>query len=156
MPSDPIGPLSAASSASSGTDVGHPFKPQPRVDALNRPFWDGCNQGRLLIQHCGACDRHVFYPRVCCPYCRADGLEWVQASGQGRVISHTTVRRTHHDGFNADAPYVFAAIELDEGPCLYGQLPGAPLDGESLAGRRVSAVFLEHGPGRKIAAFRLD
>lgn len=131
------------------------LKPQPRVNALNRPFWDGCNRGRLLIQHCGACRRHVFYPRVCCPYCREDRLEWVEASGLGKVISHTTIYRTHHDGFNGDAPYVFAAIELEEGTCLYGQLPGAPLEGPSLVGRSVSAIFVEHGPGQKIAAFQL-
>jgi uncharacterized OB-fold protein len=130
------------------------LKPQPRVSALNRPFWEGCNEGRLVIQHCSACRRHVFYPRVCCPFCREDSLEWVPASGRGRVISHTTVRRTHHDGFNADAPYVFAAIELEEGPCLYGQLSGVPTEGESLIGQAVEAIFVEHGPGQKIAAFR--
>ncbi|MGE8613486.1 MAG: Zn-ribbon domain-containing OB-fold protein [Achromobacter veterisilvae] len=131
------------------------LKPQPRISALNQPFWQGCNEDRLMIQYCGACRRHVFYPRVCCPFCREDGLQWVSASGRGKVISHTTVRRTHHDGFNAEAPYVFAAIELEEGPCLYGQLPGAPLEGASLIGQAVLATFVEHGPGQKIAAFRL-
>lgn len=129
-------------------------KPQPRVTALNEPFWAGCNEGRLMIQRCGACGRHVFYPRVCCPHCKADQLAWVQASGRGKVISHTTVRRTHHDGFNAEAPYVFAAIELEEGPCIYAQLPGAPLEGASLIGAAVTAEFVPHGPGQKIPAFR--
>jgi len=131
------------------------LKPQPRINALNQPFWQGCNDDRLMIQYCASCRHHVFYPRVCCPYCREDGLQWVLASGRGKVLSHTTVRRTHHDGFNAEAPYVFAAIELEEGPCLYGQLPGAPVDGESLIGLQVRATFVEHGPGQKIAAFRL-
>jgi uncharacterized OB-fold protein len=131
------------------------LKPQPRVTELNRPFWSGCNEGRLMIQRCAACKRGVFYPRVCCPYCRAGDLDWVQASGRGKVISHTTVRRTHHDSFNAEAPYVFAAIELEEGPCLYAQLRGAPTEGASLIGRPVAAEFVEHGPGLKIAAFHL-
>lgn len=131
-------------------------KPQPRVNALNEPFWAGCNEGRLMIQRCGACSRHVFYPRVCCPFCHEDKLSWVQASGRGRVISHTTVRRTHHDGFNADAPYVFAAIELEEGPCMYAQMPGAPVDAPSLIGASVQARFVQHGPGRKIAVFLID
>ena len=63
--------------------------------------------------------------------------------------------RTHHDGFNAEAPYVFAAISLDEGPCLYAQLQRAPVAGTSLIGTAVRAVFVDHGPGRKIAAFLL-
>jgi uncharacterized protein len=131
------------------------LKPQPRVTALNRPFWDGCSEGRLLIQHCPACAKSIFYPRVCCPFCQHGELDWVQASGNGKVISHTTVHRTHHEGFNAEAPYVFAAVALDEGPCFYAQLNGAPIDGTSLIGRAVRVEFMPHGPGLRIAAFRL-
>jgi uncharacterized protein len=132
-------------------------KPQPRVTALAQPFWDGANERRLMIQRCTAptCGKAVFYPRVCCPHCKSPSLEWVQASGRGRVISHTTVRRTHHDGFNADAPYVFAAIALEEGPCIYGQVPDAPTEGASLIGRHLRVDFVEHGPQRLMPVFRL-
>jgi uncharacterized OB-fold protein len=131
------------------------LKPQPRITELNRPFWNGCNEGRLLIQRCAACERAVFYPRVCCPFCQHGELKWIQAAGRGKVISHTAVYRTHHDGFNAEAPYVFAAIALEEGPCIYAQLNGAPADGTSLIDRRVAVEFVPHGPGLSIAAFRL-
>ena len=130
------------------------LKPQPRVNELTRPYWDGANNGRLMIQRCVDCDRAVFYPRVCCPFCKGPQLKWIEASGRGRVISHTTVRRTHHDGFNSDAPYVFAAVALDEGPCIYAQLPVAPLEG-SLVGRVVAVDFADHGPGRRMPVFRL-
>lgn len=131
------------------------LKPQPRITPLNQLFWDGCNNGKLMLQHCGACNQHVFYPRVCCPFCHADALSWKESSGVGEVISHTTIRRTHHDAFNDEAPYVFAAVKLAEGPCLYGQMPHAPTDGETLIGRAVHAIFLAHGPGQNIAAFEL-
>ena len=26
-------------------------------DALTQPFWDAANEGRLVIQHCHACNR---------------------------------------------------------------------------------------------------
>lgn len=131
------------------------LKPKPRLSALELPFWDGCNEHRLMIQHCTNCSRGVFYPRACCPYCRADALQWIQACGRGKVISHTTVRRTHHDGFNEEAPYVFAAIELQEGPCIYGQLIGAPTAGPSLVNAAVEVTFVDHRPGQKLAAFSL-
>jgi uncharacterized OB-fold protein len=131
------------------------LKPQPRVTALSRPFWDGCNANTLVIQRCRSCTRAVFYPRVCCPFCKGPDLDWFEASGTGSVITHTTVRRTHHDGFNAEAPYVFAAIELAEGPLFYATLIGAPIDGPSLIGRAVKARFVDHGPGRKLCAFEL-
>ncbi len=133
------------------------LKPQPRVNELNRPFWEGANSGTLMIQRCARpeCGKAVFYPRVCCPFCKGAELNWVKASGRGRIISHTTVRRTHHDGFNSEAPYVFAAIALDEGPCLYAQLPGAPLE-DSLTDREVEVEFAEHGPSRRMPVFRLS
>jgi uncharacterized OB-fold protein len=131
------------------------LKPRPRVTELNRPFWNGCNEGRLVIQKCRACARAVFYPRACCPFCKAGDLDWIVASGWGRIISHTTVHRTHHDSFNAEAPYVFAAVALDEGPAMYGQVVGAPTADTSLIGRAVTTAFVEHVPGQKIAAFRL-
>jgi len=131
------------------------LKPQPRITELNRPFWNGCNEGRLMIQRCAACRRAVFYPRVCCPFCKHGELEWIEATGRGKVISHTTIHRTHHDGFNAEAPYVSAAIALDEGPCIFAQLNGAPIDGASLIERPVAVEFVPHGPDLKIAAFRL-
>jgi len=133
------------------------LKPQPRVNALTRPFWDGANERRLMIQRCTsqACGKAVFYPRVCCPFCKSRDLRWIEATGIGRVISHTTVHRTHHDGFNGDAPYVFAAIALEEGPCMYAQMPWAPSDGRSLVGAAVRVDFVEHGPQRLMPVFRL-
>lgn len=132
-------------------------KPQPRVTEVNAPFWDGVNAGRILLQHClnPHCGRVVFYPRVCCPFCHRAELQWREVAGGGRIVSHTTVHRVHHDGFAAEAPYVFVAVELDAGALLYGQLRGGPVDGTSLVGQLVTAEFVEHGPGRRLIRFRL-
>src|SRR6478609_628847 len=120
-------------------------KPQPRVTALTRPYWDGANDGRLMIQRClsPACGKAVFYPRVRCPYCHGAELTWSRASGRGSIITHTTVRRAHHDGFAASVPYVFAAVEIKEGQCIYARVLGAPTEGVSLVGRAVVVDFIE-------------
>jgi hypothetical protein len=132
------------------------LKPQPRVNEVTKPFWDACNDGRLTMQRCQdpTCGKTVFYPRVCCPYCKGAVLAWVDVPGRGKIVSHTTIHRTHHNGFNAEAPYVFAAIEI-EGAGLYAQVPGAPTDGSSLIGREVTVEFVTHGPDRKMPMFRL-
>jgi uncharacterized OB-fold protein len=139
-------------------DHGHVpvLKPQPRVNEVSQPFWDGINEGRIRLQRCIApgCGRAIFYPRVCCPYCRRAKVEWFDASGRGRILSYTTVHRAHHDGFNAELPYVFAAVELEEGVIVYGQVD-APPDSPSLQGRRVKVGFAPHGPGRQIIMFKL-
>ena len=37
-------------------------KPLPRVNAINKPFWDACNRGELVLQQCQAndCGRHSY------------------------------------------------------------------------------------------------
>jgi len=132
-------------------------KPQPRVTEVNRPFWDGVNAGKILLQHClnPQCRRVIFYPRVCCPYCHRADLEWKEVPPSGRIVSHTTVHRVHHDGFAVEAPYVFAAVELTGAALMYGQVGGAPTDGASLVGQAVHAEFVAHGPDRRLIRFRL-
>jgi uncharacterized OB-fold protein len=132
------------------------LKPQPRVTEVNRPFWEGCNEGRLMMQRCGnaECRKIVFYPRVCCPHCHGAELEWIEVSGRGTIVSHTTIHRPHHNGFAAEVPYVFAAVEID-GAQMYAQVPGAPVDGTSLIGQAVSVAFVDHGPDRKMPVFHL-
>jgi hypothetical protein len=132
-------------------------KPQPRVTEVSKAFWDGVDAGRLLLQRClnADCRRVIFYPRVCCPYCKGADLEWIESAGRGRIITHTTVHRVHHDGFVGEAPYVFAAVEVDGGAVLYGQVLGAPTDGTPLIGQPVAAEAVPHGPQRRLVAFRL-
>ncbi len=133
----------------------HAKPPMPRVDAVNRPFFEGCNAGVLRIQRCvePGCRRAVFYPRVCCPHCGGGALDWIDVSGRGKVISCTVVHRPGHDAFLADAPYVFAAIGLEEGAMLYGRVEVAPDAAAELVGRPVRAVFREHAPGMRLPAF---
>jgi uncharacterized protein len=132
------------------------MKPQPRVNQLTKHFWEGANHDKLYTQQCEsvACRQYVFYPRVCCPYCQSPSLQWVEASGQGLIISNTTIHRPHHDGFLAQCPYVFAAIELAEGPCIYAKVIEAPVD-VSLIGRAVRVEFELHGPNQKMPVFSL-
>lgn len=127
--------------------------PQPRITEINRPFWDSCRAGRLMLQHCTACSRFVFYPRACCPFCGSGDLTWQQASGEGHLQSWTVVHRPGHDAFVADAPYVFAAVTLTEGPVLHGRML-VPQDSQSLViGAQVRVVFPPVAEGVVIPAF---
>lgn len=77
----------------------------------------------------------------------------MEASGRGRVISYTVVHRPGHDAFLADAPYVFAAIALEEGPMMYGRVEIAAVAAAGLVGRPVRAVFRDHAEGLRLPAF---
>ena len=91
-------------------------KPLPAPSAVSAPFWDGLKSGELRLQRCAECQSHVFYPRSVCPHCLSERLEWATASGRGKVYSFTIVRRAMNPSFADDVPYVFAIVELAEGP----------------------------------------
>jgi uncharacterized protein len=93
----------------------------PVPDAVSLPFWEGIAEGVLRVQRCGACGRYVFYPRAVCPYCASSKLDWVDASGRGRIHSYTVVHRAPPE-YRDEVPYVVALVELDEGVRMMARL----------------------------------
>lgn len=100
------------------SDLSNLKVPGPTVTALTAPFWRAAEEGRLLLQHCEACERAVFYPRRICPHCWSNALVWREASGQGRLKSFSVVHRPGHPGWVPAAPYVVGLVELEEGPTM--------------------------------------
>jgi uncharacterized OB-fold protein len=77
----------------------------------------------IRLQHCGACGAYPEFPRIACPRCLGE-LEWVEASGRGRVFTFGVVRRPHHVRFEHELPIVLAVIELDEGTLVISNVVG--------------------------------
>jgi len=92
-----------------------PKKPVPVVNPWAKPFWEACREKRLMIQKCKECGKHVFYPRIACPHCFSDDLDWVEASGKGTVYTYSVVVSNAPSAFIKDMPYVIAVIRLEEG-----------------------------------------
>ena len=95
----------------------HP-KPLPVVTEENRPFWEGCRQGKLLLQYCDQCQQHQFYPRLYCMHCGSSNVRWVSASGRGVIYSYTVIHQNKSPEFVQDTPYNVVVVQLAEGPRL--------------------------------------
>lgn len=96
----------------------------PEAEAFRR----AAKHGKLLYQFCPACHGRILFPRICCPHCLALDLEWRQAGGRGRIYSFTVIRQAARPCFAADVPYVYAIVELDEGPRLLTNIVGIAPD----------------------------
>ena len=103
-------------------------KPLPVITEENRPFWEGCKRGVLLLQYCEACQRYQFYPRLYCMQCGANTLRWEQASGRGVIYSYTVIHQNKSPEFGNDTPYNVAIIQLEEGPRLMSNIVEAAPD----------------------------
>lgn len=100
----------------------------PRPTPETAPFWQGCHDHKLLLQRCTACGKHQFYPRLICANCMSEQLEWTEASGRGKVETYTIVTRAVSEAYAADAPYVIALIELEEGPRMMSNVIGCDVE----------------------------
>lgn len=99
-------------------------KPSPRVNADNKPFWDGTKEHQMRFQKCQSCG-HVRWPAsIICPKCYSSDTEWIVSGGKGKVYSFVVHHRTFDKTFEKDLPYVAALIELEEGPIFLSNLVG--------------------------------
>ena len=97
-------------------------KPLPVITEENRPFWEGCQRGVLLLQYCEACQRYQFYPRLYCMQCGSTAVRWVETSGRGVIYSYTIIHQNKAPEFVNDTPYNVAIVQLNEGPRLMSNI----------------------------------
>ena len=103
-------------------------------------------EGQFLIQKCGDCAQHIYFPREICPHCGSDALSWVAPSGQGTVYAVTTVRRKAADG----GDYNVSLIDLDEGPRLMSRVEQLQPDAIHIGLRVRARVVVTEGQGRVV------
>jgi uncharacterized OB-fold protein len=115
-------------------------KPLPTATPTSAPFWAGLREGVVRIQHCGPCERFVFYPRSHCPGCLSPDLDWRAVSGLGRLHTFTITSTPTAPMFAEEVPQQLAIVELDEGVRLATTLVGVE-PGEIEIGMRLEAVF---------------
>jgi uncharacterized OB-fold protein len=128
-------------------------KPLPELTAENRPFWEACRAGRLLMQRCCTCG-HVRYPvSALCPDCLSERTAWVELSGAGEVIARMVFHHVYHKAFASDVPYNVVLVQLDEGPRMFSNVVGVPNESVQV-GMRVRATFDPVTPEITIPRFR--
>ncbi len=117
-------------------------KQSPVPNEFDKPFYDACNEERLVLQHCPNCNRLQFPPRGMCANCYNNALEWREVTGRGHIQSHVVVHDSPVSTLIPDQPFNVALISLDDEPevIMYSHLPGVPVD-EVPTGAAVEVIF---------------
>src|SRR5256712_13797301 len=96
-------------------------------DALTQPFWDAANEGRLVIQHCHACNRLQHPPAPTCQQCGSgDHLGWQALSGRGTIYNYRALYDCPCRLLQQDQPFTVPEITMDQDPGIQmnPHLPG--------------------------------
>ena len=106
-------------------------KPIPVPTPETQFFWDKCKEHELWLQRCQACQHIFFYPRMHCPQCLSDEVPGFRASGKGTLWTYMINHRAV-PGFEDDAPYAIAVVQLEEGPRMMSNIVGIENTPENL------------------------
>ncbi len=130
-------------------------KPLPRPEApeLTKPFWEATKRHELVLPRCKDCDHFFFYPREVCPVCLSPKLEYARVSGKGRLHTFTVVRQPVNPAFNDDVPYIYAVIQLDEGPRMVSNLVECSIE-DAKVDMPVTVVFDDVTPEWTLVKFK--
>ncbi|MGZ5634074.1 MAG: Zn-ribbon domain-containing OB-fold protein, partial [Burkholderiales bacterium] len=60
-------------------------RPAPVSNKLTKPFWDACNERRLVLQNCAACSRLHYPPTEKCTKCGSGNMVWKEVQGKGHI-----------------------------------------------------------------------
>jgi hypothetical protein len=110
---------------------------RPTITADSAAHYDALKRGELILQRCEACHCARMPAMPVCTRCGSDRAAWIGASGQGRVHSWVRYHRPYLPEFESMVPYAVLAVQLDEGPVMFGRLVtpvAAPRIGQSVKG----------------------
>jgi uncharacterized protein len=118
----------------------------PVITAEGKAFFDAAREGRFLIPVCTACNCAHWYPRVICPFCASDKVEWREASGKGTIYTFSVMRR-------AKEPYIIAHVTLAEGPTMLTNIVAYDANDVRI-GQAVTVAFQDTDSGPPMPMFK--
>ena len=111
-------------------------------EAKAADFVNYLEEGRVMTTRCRQCGGMYFPPKMDCPRCLSDDVEWVEIKGDGKLATYTIVNYGP-TGFENDAPYALAIVDFD-GPRIFGRLS-----------RDIPEADMQVGMPLKVAAVKL-
>ncbi len=121
-----------------------PFVGTLETNPETKPFWDGCNAGKLVLPRCKDTGKFIWYPRAISPFTFGP-VEWVEVSGKGKIYSLSVMKR-------GEAPYAMAYVTLDEGTTMMTNIVDCDLDSLEI-GQTVSVKFVPTDGGPPMPFF---
>jgi len=92
-----------------------------------------------MLPRCRSCGQCHFYPRGICPFCWSNDLEWIKASGKGKLHTFSIPQRPV---LGIPVPFIAAIVALEEGPKIATNIVGVEPDPKNLrCDMEVEVVF---------------
>jgi len=75
-------------------------------------FFKNLKQGHLTTTKCKKCRKLLWPPRIVCPECLSENLEWVDLGVEGELYAFTEIRLGAPLGFVEDVPFCVGIVKI--------------------------------------------
>ena len=119
--------------------------PVPMNDGLDKPYWDGLLEDKIMVQRCSDCGTWQWGPEWICHNCNSFNMEWTEIEGEGTIYSWERPWHPVHGALKDHGPYLVVLVELPQAGNvrMIGNLLGDPSQ-EVTIGAKVEAVIERH------------
>jgi uncharacterized protein len=130
------------------------FPPEtPDQTRLSR-FYERLREGRLSTTRCPHDGELHWPPRVACPRCHREDLEWTDLPDSGTIYAFSAVLAGAPLSMEVEVPYSVGLVDLEGVELrLFGRIDGKPWTDLAI-GERVAVEPYEVGDGRVFYRFR--
>jgi hypothetical protein len=90
-----------------------PYPQQSEDYTMIHKFYKFLKDGKLTTTKCTNCGKVNWPPKIVCPACMSDNLDWIELSKSAKIRTYTIQEGGVPAGFKA--PMIFAVIEFPEG-----------------------------------------
>jgi len=101
-------------------------------------FINFLEKGQVVASKCKDCGRVFFPPRADCWQCLASNMEWIEVTGNGRLLTYSKLQYAPV-GFEDDLPYAIAVLDYGEYK-VFGRIAGDLKDDEIQVGMEMKTV----------------
>ena len=130
--------------------------PYPIPEYGSEPYWNACNEERLVMQRCEHCRRFRWHPSPRCEDCGSERYGWAVLSGRGTINTWTVVTHPVHPAAVEKVPYIVVIVELEEQAGLQMVSNLIDCDANAVAfNQPVEVDFIAHANGQKLPVFRI-
>lgn len=126
----------------------------PANNPITEPYWSGTKDKILLLQRCRSTGKFQFFPRATSIHDLGAEIEWIEASGKGKIYSYSIQYRPANPTMGDKVPYIVALVELEEGIRLMTNIVGCEPD-EVNINDPVKLTWEKLSDGRHLPLFEL-
>jgi uncharacterized OB-fold protein len=95
----------------------------PEFNRISK-FYENLAQNKFTTAKCKKCGATPFPPRVVCPECNSEDMEWVELADHGKVIQYSEEVAGVPLGF--ETPLIHAIVDLGHGLRMISRIVNCP------------------------------